>query len=251
MAATGSNLKYQWQYSTDGSKWNNTALTGYNTSKLQVGVSSTTNGRLYRCKITDGSGNSVTSNAAKLTMLSTLSITTQPINQSAASGYVYFTVVANGEGLKYRWQWSSDGKTWGDTSLTGYNTNRLRVGVSSTTHGRLYRCIVSDKYGNTVTSASAKLTQSKSLFITAQPEDQTASSGYVYFSITANGIGLSYQWQWSPDGSYWEDTFLQGYNSDSLRVDVSDAEDGSLYRCIVSDQNGNMAISDAAMLTKE
>ena len=89
-----------------------------------------------------------------------LTITAQPTDQSAPSGYVYFTVVAEGDELTYQWQWSADGESWGNTTLTGYNTNQLRVGVSSVTNGRQYRCVITDKYGSTVTSDAAKLIRS-------------------------------------------------------------------------------------------
>ena len=68
MAATGSGLKYQWQYSTNGSTWYDTALTGYNTATLTVTASSAVNGRQFRCIVTDSSDNTATSNAAKLTV---------------------------------------------------------------------------------------------------------------------------------------------------------------------------------------
>ena len=98
-------------------------------------------------------GNTVTSDAATLYKRNELVITAQPVDQIAPGGYVYFTVSAKGDGLTYQWQWSADGKTWGKTTLTGYSTNTLRVGVSTTTDGRQYRCVITDEYGNSVTSS--------------------------------------------------------------------------------------------------
>ena len=69
VAATGTGtLSYQWQYSADGMCWNNTALSGYNTTTLTVTAGSAMNGRYYRCIVTDSKG-STASRAAKLTVV--------------------------------------------------------------------------------------------------------------------------------------------------------------------------------------
>lgn len=70
VVASGKNLSYQWQRSTDGSTWVNTSVAGYNTPKITVNKFSYTNGVRYRCVVTDGKGNSVTSNAAMVTVVS-------------------------------------------------------------------------------------------------------------------------------------------------------------------------------------
>lgn len=69
--AIGTGLTYQWQYCTAGSTtWRNSssATVGYNTDTLQVVATAARNGYQYRCKVTDGNGNSVTSSAATLTV---------------------------------------------------------------------------------------------------------------------------------------------------------------------------------------
>ena len=66
VAAAGSGLKYQWQYSKNkGKTWTN--LSGKTSATLSVTVSKTNNGYLYRCIVKNTKG-SVTSTAAKLTM---------------------------------------------------------------------------------------------------------------------------------------------------------------------------------------
>ena len=75
VTASGDIAAYQWQYSKDGGKsWYNSssATQGYNTDTLTVaGVSGATNrdGFLYRCIITDASGNVIYSTAAQLNVL--------------------------------------------------------------------------------------------------------------------------------------------------------------------------------------
>lgn len=68
VAAVGKNIKYQWQYSTDGGKtWKNSAGNGNKTETLNVGVKKTYSGRYYRCRVKNGTG-TVYSRKAKLTV---------------------------------------------------------------------------------------------------------------------------------------------------------------------------------------
>lgn len=161
VAATGSGtLRYQWKVSTDGKKWTNSRMTGYNTDTLQVPVKYDKNGYKFLCVVTDASG-SVTSNTAMLTVVKeTAKITAQPdsLTQSVGST-AKFTVTATGSGtLKYQWRVSADGgKTWADSKMTGYNTPELSVPVKADKNGYQFLCIVKDANGK-VKSNPATLT---------------------------------------------------------------------------------------------
>ena len=254
-------LTYQWQYSTNGTSWSNTTLSGYNTPTLTVTASTTVNGRQYRCIVTDGSGNKVESAPAKLTLKTAaeLKITAQPEAQSATAGEkVQFTVAASGGSgtLTYQWQYSTNGTSWSNTTLSGYNTPTLTVTASTTVNGRQYRCIVTDGSGNKVESNGAKLTLKTAveLKITGQPASQTVAAGEkASFTVAAEGGSgtLTYQWQWkgTASTSTWANTTLSGYNTDTLTVAASTTTNGRQYRCIVTDSSGNKVESDAAKLT--
>ena len=116
-------------------------------------------GRKYRCVITDAQGNTVTSDAAMLTV-STLAISQQPEDATVPVGqYATFTVAAEGEGLTYQWQTQLAGKTtWSDTRFSGYNTDTLSFKALKSYDGRKYRCVVTDENGQTVESEAALLT---------------------------------------------------------------------------------------------
>ena len=67
--AVGEGLTYQWQYRTaTGSTWRNSGMQGATTSNLTVQVTKARNGQSYRCIITDTNGNTLTSEAASLTV---------------------------------------------------------------------------------------------------------------------------------------------------------------------------------------
>ena len=87
VTATGSNLTYQWQQSTDGSAWANiSGATGisYTTQATTMDM----NGYQYRCVVT-GNGGSVTSDAATLTVTAaTVPVTGVTLNKTSTSLYV-------------------------------------------------------------------------------------------------------------------------------------------------------------------
>ncbi len=66
--ASGSNLTYQWQYSTDGGKtWKASPATGNKTATLSVPATASRNGYKYRCVVKSGTAKA-TSKAATLTV---------------------------------------------------------------------------------------------------------------------------------------------------------------------------------------
>ena len=78
-----------------------------------------------------------------------VSITTQPKNYTGAVGSrATFSVVAQGTGLTYQWQYYSGG-TWKNF---GSNDSTVSLKVSSVHNGMKYRCIVKDSSGKSVTS---------------------------------------------------------------------------------------------------
>lgn len=68
--AEGTELSYQWQFQPASSttEWSSTSATGATTSRLTIVASAYRNGYKYRCVITDGHGNSITSSSAVLTI---------------------------------------------------------------------------------------------------------------------------------------------------------------------------------------
>ena len=246
VAAAGESLSYQWQYN-GGAGWKNCTMTGYNTATLSVPVTAARNGYKYRCVVSNAS-DSVTSSAAKLTVKT--KITAQPTNQSGyVGGTAKFTVTATGAGLKYKWQFSADGKTWKDSTLTGYNTATMSVPITAARNGYQYRCKVSSVNGAVLTSSAAKLTVKTK--ITAQPKSVTQAVGTTAkFTVTATGAGLKYQWQYRTSSTaVWKNSTLTGYNTATMSVPVTAARNKYQYRCVITDANGAVVNSTAATLT--
>ncbi len=257
VVATGDGLTYQWQYSADGgSTWGKTSSTGSATATITVTGAKARDGYLYRCKITDSNGQVAYSGSAKLTIAaaaSTITITANPAAQTARVGETAtFTVKATGTGLTYQWQYSADGgETWGNASSTGCKTATLSVSAVAARDGYLYRCKITDANGTSKTTSSAKLTvnPASTLKISIQPKDKTAAIGTIAkFTVTAKGEGLTYQWQYSKDGTNWGKASSDGSTTATLSVEAIAARNGYLYRCQIKDSNGDSVTSAAAKL---
>lgn len=102
----------------------------------------------------------------------------------------------------------------------------------------------SGSYQNLATGVFADVTITGSApVITSQPADQTVAAGATaMFSIGASGAGtLTYQWQ--RDG-----LDISGANSDSYATPtVTDADNGALYRCVVSNAFGSTTSATATL----
>ena len=149
--AGGSGLSYNWQYSKDNGK---TWSLWSRAREITVPAEGHRNGFLFRCTVSDNAGNSKTTKAVKLTVLT--KITAQPKSVSAAKGEtVKFTVKAEGPKLSYKWQFSKDGgKTWASWG-TG---NSISVVAAAGRNNYRFRCLITDANGKTTTSKAVTLT---------------------------------------------------------------------------------------------
>ncbi len=248
VAASGTGLTYQWQYKTAGSTtWKN--KTGATSASYTVTAKESFNGIQYRCVVSNAGGK-VTSNAAKLTVTAAVTapvITTQPKAQTAAVGATAtYKVVASGTGLTYQWQYSSDyGATW--HNKTGATSATYTVTAKASYNGMLYRCKVSNSAG-AVYSSKVRLTVSGvKPKVLSQPKAKTAAVGEsVTFKVVAAGVDMTYQWQYSFDGTTWKNK--TGATSASCTVTAKASYNGIQYRCVVTNSYGYV-YSSAAKLT--
>ena len=78
VVAEGEDLSYQWQVLKPSAEtWANVSskTAGYNQATMTFTIAQKYNGYKYRCVVTDGSGNSVTSEVVTLTVEAALTIT--------------------------------------------------------------------------------------------------------------------------------------------------------------------------------
>ena len=169
-------------------------------------------------------------------------ITTQPTNQTVIAGETAtFSVMAAGTGpLNYQWQ-------KGTTPVSGATSASYTTPATTTADNGLQFSVVVSNSAGSVTSNTATLTVNPAPavpLITQQPSNQTVNAGQTAsFSVMAVGVApLTYQWQ---KGT----TPISGETSASYTtLPTTTADNGSQYRVVVSNANGN-ATSNAATLT--
>lgn len=245
----GKGLSYQWQCCKDGSTWFNSSMEGSTTASLRVQALTSRDGYQYRCVVTNGAGKKLVSNAARLTV-NKFAIIEQPVNRSVeANEYTSFTVVAEGKDLSYQWQFCRDGANWYDSGMEGSTTASMKVQALTSRDGYQYRCVVTNGAGQKLVSNVASLTVNM-FEITSQPVAQrVVVDKYATYTVVAEGSGLSYQWQFCRDGVNWYDSGMEGSTTASMKVQALTSRDGYQYRCVVTDANGNVLVSNAASLT--
>ena len=242
--AVGTNLTYQWQWK-NGSTWRNSTASGATTNAIQVGAAGD-NGTIYRCVVTDGSGNVRISESATLRH-APIVITAQPESFfGTEDDTAVISVEAEGTDLSYVWQWKN-GSTWTNSAASGAATNTIRVGASGD-NGTTYRCVITDGAGNTVTSGTATI-HTDPLRVMKHPEDaHCLPDGYAYFTVEVYGTDLSYQWQWqAPGSSSWSASTASGATTDTIRVGA-DGDNHISYRCVITDGAGNTVTSEAGTI---
>ena len=244
VTAVGTGLTYQWQYNK-GDGWANSNATGSKTATLTINTAAGYNNYQYRCVITDVNGVQTVSDAAKLTVKTV--ITTQPNGINTAVGTTAkFTVAATGAGLKYQWQYNS-GDGWKNSGATGATTATLSINAKTAYNCWKYRCVITDANGTTTTSSVATLKIKTA--ITAQPASVSAAVGNTAkFTVTATGVGLTYQWQYNK-GDGWTNSGATGATTAALSINAKVGYNGYQYRCVITDGNGKTTTSEAATLT--
>ncbi len=246
----GGSLTYQWASSPDGTNWTNvgTSAPSYTSAALTTGQT----GIRYRVTVTNSAGN-VVSNSAIITVNAVIvapTITTQPANQTIASGSTATMSVAattGGGTLFYQWQYSTDGgSNWTNVSSNGavnpFTTLALTVGQT----GIRYRVTVTNTAGS-VTSSPAIVTVTAANVapaITTQPVSQSKTVGETAtFTAAASGVPTP-TGQWRKNGSVISGATAASYTTPALVIGDHNAS----YTYVATNSEGS-ATSSAAVLS--
>ncbi len=147
-------LTYQWYYfDTKKHVFKPSSITG---KTYKTKMNGAKEGRRIYCHITDSAGQTIDTQIAVLYLADPIVITKQPTDQTAAIGDLIQTrVKASGKGLAYTWYIRKPGqKRFELSSVTGttYSTRMTELA-----EGRQLYCVITDQYGNRVTSKMVTL----------------------------------------------------------------------------------------------
>lgn len=267
--AKGSNLKYQWQYSTNnGATWNNTNTRRGHYPTLNYTINATIvdprSGHEYlrRCIITSGAGdidnvNRVITNTVRVSgQCAKFTLT----NCYKKDGIVFCKATQNakaGGTISYQWQRDRNNGDWGD--IPGATTLTLNTAIDDpyATRVRLKAILDSETYQSTLAYAYSDpvtIQASTEFVIIQHPESQTAAVGdTVSMLAAANGGSGDYSYQWryrSSGGTTWYKCTLEGNKTDTYEFDAIPDRNGYSYRCYITDNvYGTILVTNAATLT--
>ena len=137
VTATGSKLKYTWEYQkNEGGAWKKAKGKTAKQATLQVKVKASMDGYIYRCKVTGKDGKEVISKTAKLSIKPL--IKKQPTDQFGGIGdTVKLSISASGKKLSYQWYYRNAGVTnWKKVSGKSGTAKKLSVKLTEETNGR-------------------------------------------------------------------------------------------------------------------
>lgn len=85
--------------------------------------------------------------------------------------------------------------------------------------------------------------------IIAQPADVEAEPDETaVFKVGATGTGLTYQWQYTTNGTTWKNLSGSAAKKDSFSILVKKSYNGYQYRCIVKDSSGKTLTSEGGKI---
>ena len=249
--ASGSELVYQWQVSTDGGITYNDIAGATSSSFLINGVTNAYNNNKYRVQISNNCASNATSASATLLVSEPATITSQPISQSICEGSnINFAVTTVGNNVSYQWQVSTDGGVV-FTNITGatnasYQLNSVSPGLNN----NLYRAVVFSCSAIGLNSATALLNVTRlPLVLTAPTNTTTCVGNAAVFGVQAVGDNVQYQWQMSSDGGI---TFndITGATAASITINnVGLNMNNYLVRVLLSNTCSASVLSPTAILT--
>lgn len=166
-----------------------------------------------------------------------LKITGQPVNARVELGQkATVTVDATGDGLKYQWYVRDPGSESFEKS--SIRDSVYSFALTKSKNGRELYCVVSDQYGNSVTSRTVNVSTPVTLKILKQPVTSYGEVGdTVKIKVSAQGDGLKYQWYVYEPGA--TKHTKSSVTTATYSWKVTKASSGTRIFCLLTDAYGN------------
>jgi hypothetical protein len=241
VSATGTNLTYQWQMSTDGGVSFNDILGATNATVTINNVTTAMNNYQYHVIVNSTTCPSATiSSNAVLTINNGPSISAQPTSTAVCVGKnVTITASSTDAGVTYQWQVSTDGGTVFNNVSGETSSSIVLNNVTSSMNNNKYRVVVANVC-NSINSNVATLTvnQLPLISISASPSTVIFPGQNISLTASANSSVSTYSW-------YNNGTLVTGQNSSTINVTSASVGNYSvsvvdLNGCINSSENINV-----------
>ena len=227
-ATGGTPMTYQWR--RNGVPIAGATAASYTIASVQVAQSGD-----YDVVVSNPVG-SVTSNVAKLTVASGITISSQPLSQNANPGAaVTLSVVASGPG-PITYQWRRNGVAIKSATAASYRIASIQAAGEG-----LYDVVVTNRSGS-LTSAQATVAMNKPVVITRAPVALAVNPGTAAsFTVAVSGTQpITYQWR---KGT----TAIPGATAATYEIPAAQTGDAGVYNVIVKNVVGSVTSASAAL----
>jgi len=240
VGAAGSGLKYTWYVCDAGDKEYTKAKTTSSTYTLKM-TKNNSNRKVY-CVVSDKYGKKVYTNTVRLRIKA--SISAQPKTAYAKKGEkAYVSVKATGEGLRYAWYVCDEGRS--GFTKTSNTASTYSVKITDRNSNRRVYCIISDKYGNKIRTATVRVRMK--LTLTKQPKSvAVAKNKTAKISLKASGEGLRYTWYYKDKGS--KKYVKASTKTNSFSCKMLTKRSGRRVYCVIKDRFGKTVKSKTVIL---
>lgn len=226
VAATGSNLNYQWYKGTE-------MLAGKTLASLVINNSKKSDEGDYKCEVSSECGDPVMSNVASLDLIQAPEITDRSSDVTICEGEnTTISVTAIGENIQYQWYKEN-------TIIPGATTNSYQISNATSNDGARYKVEITSESCDDLTSPFIRVTVNKPVTITENPKDTIlCESSTLQLAVTATGSALQYEW-------YLDNVKIPGKFEPMLTIEGFNETHVGTYKCIVSNSCGNVNSSEA------
>ena len=242
---------YQWQYSSNGTKWYSASGTGNKSASMDIEINATRYNLQYRCLLTDKDGNELTTKTVNIINPNVLKIRIQPTDTEGSIGeQVTFSLDATGVET-YQWQYTSNGIKWYSATGTGNKTNSMTIEVNATRYNLVFRCLLTGKNGKELASDEVRIFNPDVVKIIEQPEDFHAEVGeYATFNVNAHGVA-SYQWQYTSNGTKWYSASGEGNKTATMTIQATAARYNLSFRCLMLSNDGTEYVTNSVKIVSD
>ena len=168
------------------------------------------------------------------------------MSQAAKDETARVSIQAEGDGLVYQWYYKDKGMA-SFKLTTSFKGNTYKVAMNAARSGRQVYCVITDEYGNSVTSDAVTL--SMKTRIATQPKSvQVAKGKTAKVTVAAEGEGLTYKWYYKDKGMS-KFKLTTSFKGSSYSVQMTAARSGRQVYCVVTDENGNSVTSKIVTLS--
>ena len=177
-------------------------------------------------------------------------ITRQPESVTVAKGELAeVTFEAAGDELTYKWYYRNAGASK-FTLTTTFTGPSYKTEMTAARDGREVYCVITDKYGNEVTTDTVTLNMTKfKVAIVRQPVDAEAANGKTArVTVEATGDGLTYKWYYKNPGAS-KFTLTTSFTGPTYSLSMSASRSGRQVYCVITDEYGNKVKTDTVTLT--